>query len=498
MPARAKRAILGLLVLLWTASAAAEPLKFRVRWTPESPQSPVSGRLYVFLSQHANQPRFGPNWFHPEPFFGIDVQQFQPGTSQDVDQRADGFPAPLAQLRPGEYRIQAVLDHSFQQALPGNAPGNFYSTPIKASLAPDSTGTVELILNHEIQPEKFPESRWVQELIVPSERLSAYHHRPVVEGAAVVLPSSYFDQPERRYPVVFIISGFGGNYRKMAVDYVQGPAPPGTGEVEFIRVLLDGQCRWGHHEYANSATNGPRGDALVHEMIPELDRRYRTIADSGARFLSGHSSGGWSSLWLQVQYPETFGGVWSLAPDPVDFHDFQQVDLYANPPLSLYDDPQGRPRPIARVGAEPILWYRPFVAMDDVLKRGGQIRSFEAVFSPLGADGQPQRMFDRSSGRVDPTVADAWRSYDLCDLLQRGWPTLGPKLQGKLHIFAAERDTFYLEGAVRRLADALRRLGSDAEVKVVPGTDHMTLVSRELQREIRQAMSRAFLQTHPQ
>lgn len=499
MPTRVRTVLLGWLVALAAAApVSGEALKFRVRWEADAGQGPVNGRLYVFLSQTSLQPRLGPNWFRPEPFFGLDVQEFQPGSTRDLDEQADGFPGPLAQLKPGDYRIQAVLDHSFESASPGSAPGNFYSSTLRATLAPDSSGTLELVVKYVVPPAAFPRSRWVEELIVPSPRLSQFHQREVSQRAAVILPASYFDQPQRRYPVVFIISGFGGDYHRMAADYPQGAPPPGPGEVEFIRVLLDGQCRWGHHEYANSATNGPRGDALVEEMIPEIDRRWRTIAEPSARFLSGHSSGGWSSLWLQITYPDHFGGVWSLAPDPVDFRDFQQVDLYADPPQSLFDDSRGRPRPIARVGTEPILWYRPFVAMDDVLKRGGQIRSFEAVFSPLGSDGQPRPMFDRRSGRVNPEVAQAWRRYDLRQSLEASWPALGPKLQGKVHIFAAERDTFYLEGAVRLLADSLQKLGSDAEIQIVPDTDHMTLVSPQRQQEIRQAMSQAFLKTHPQ
>ncbi len=110
-------------------------------------------------------------------------------------------------------------------------------------------------------------------------------------------------------------------------------------EVEFIQVMLTGECKYGHHVYANSETNGPRGDALVKELIPYIDSQFRTIADTKARFVGGHSSGGWSSLWLQVSYPDVFGGVFSTSPDPVDFRDFQGTDLYAFPVQSVYTIP---------------------------------------------------------------------------------------------------------------------------------------------------------------
>jgi pimeloyl-ACP methyl ester carboxylesterase len=310
----------------------------------------------------------------------------------------------------------------------------------------------------------------------------------------VVLPAAYLRQPERRFPVIYSIPGFGGSHRE-ALRY---PTPPeaAAGEVDFIRVMLDGNCSWGHHVFADSATNGPRGEALVSELIPHIDATFRTVAAPTARFVTGHSSGGWSSLWLQVNYPDTFGGVWSTSPDPVDFRDYQQVNLYADPPQSLYTDEQGNRRPIARRGNVPVLWYDSFAKMDDVLGRGGQLRSFEAVFSPLDGQNLPRKLWDRTTGRIDPEVAQAWRKYDIRLQLEDNWQTLEPKLRGKLHVTSGALDTFYLEGAVDLLAASLSRLGSDAQVHIVPGKDHGNLLTPELYRQIRREMSDAFLRHH--
>ncbi|NUQ62247.1 MAG: hypothetical protein HUU20_07150 [Pirellulales bacterium] len=492
---RVNGCLLVLVCLIALRAAAAEPLRFRVRLDESVANQPITGRLYVFLSHRSAQPRFGPNWFQPEPFFGQDVAGFEPGKSHEIDDKADGFPAPLSRLRPGEYRVQAVLHHSFDVPQPGQAPGNFYSATATASLDPAASGAVDLVLDRVVEKATFPQSPSLEEFTLQSPLLSEYHGRDVVEPAAVVLPASYPREPDRRYPVVYVIPGFGGSHRDLARAYMNGPPPPGPGEGEFIRVLLSGQCRWGHHVFANSATNGPRGDALVREMVPAIDRKYRTVAATTARFVTGHSSGGWAALWLQVNYPDVFGGVWSLAPDPVDFRNFQEVDLYADPPLSLFRDPRGALRPIARRGPQPVLWYEPFVRMDDTLKYGGQIRSFEAVFSPLGPDRQPRKICDRATGRIDPEVAAAWQQYDINLLLKRNWPTLGPKLQGKLHITAAGMDTFYLEGAVKLLAATLRELGSDAQIQIVPGADHSSLLTPELNRRNRLEMSQAFLKS---
>ncbi len=176
-------------------------------------------------------------------------------------------------------------------------------------------------------------------------------------------------------------------------------------------------------------------------MIPHFDAHFRTIADPKARYVGGHSSGGWSSLWLQVQYPDTFGGCFSSSPDPVDFRDFQGTDLYATPPQSLYVDPQGSRRPLARNGDEVSIWYDRFAKMDYTLKRGGQLKSFEAVFSPLDAKGEPAEAWNWETGYVNPEVIQHWKKYDISLQLQEHWSTLKPKLQGKLHVIMGDKDS---------------------------------------------------------
>jgi hypothetical protein len=172
------------------------------------------------------------------------------------------------------------------------------------------------------------------------------------------------------------------------------------------------------------------------------------------------------------------------------------VDLYADPPLSLYVDDQGSRRPIARIRGEPALWYDDFTRMDDVLGRGGQLRSFEAVFSPVGDDGLPRKLYDRATGRVDPEVAHAWETYDIRLVLERNWPERSAKLAGKLHIATGSIDTFYLEGAVRLLGQKLQELGSDAEVEIVEGADHGSILTAERFAKMRRQMSESYLRHH--
>ena len=491
MPLAIRCALTAAAFVLAGAAQVRAAVEFEVTLDPAVAQHAVSGRLYVFLSQRPLiEPRDGVNWFAPEPLFGIDVKDFQPGTTRRVHDTADGFPDRLSKLAPGRYRAQALLGHNPDSISQSRAPGNAYSRVVDVEVSDGPVQKVALVLDQIVPPRTFPDVKWVKEVSISSQLLGRFFKREVLLQAAVTLPAGYDDHPEQRYPVIYEVTGFSGSYW----DALRQKSPPtaATGETDFIRVLLDAQCEWGHHVYADSATNGPRGLALVEELIPEIDRRFRTVAKPAGRFVAGHSSGGWSSLWLQISHPDFFGGVWSSSPDPVDFRDFQQVDLYAQPPLSLYFNDEGKPRPIARKGGIPVLFFPSFGKMDDALGRGGQLRSFEAVFSPLGPDGLPRKLWDRTTGRIDPQVARTWEKYDIRLQLERNWKTLEPQLRGKLHITVGSLDTFYLDGAVLRLADSLKRLGSDAEITIVPGADHGTILSADYFHRVRRQMTAAF------
>jgi hypothetical protein len=421
------------------------------------------------------------------------VKNFAPGQSRVLDAAAEGFPKTLSDLAPGTYRIQALYDQDFYYPNPAAGPGNVYSRTQTADLDPAKSGAVRIVLDQVVPDPEFADTQWVKFVQRPSRLLSEFHHREVIDRVAVVLPASYYKQPDRRYPVYYEVSGFGGSLSMMSARHLKEPVPAAEGDAEFIHVMLTGECKWGHHVYANSATNGPRGDALVQEMIPHIDATFRTVADSRARYVGGHSSGGWSSLWLQIAYPETFGGVWSTSPDPVDFRDFQQIDFYAKPPASVFVDELGRRRPLARRGNTPILMYDDFCKMDDVLGRGGQLRSFEAVFSPLAENGEPARLWDRSTGRVNPEIIEHWKKYDISLRLEQDWPQLKDQLAGKIHVTMGDLDTFYLEGATKLLGERLNALGSDAEIEIVPGKDHGTVLTPALRDSRQKQMTAAFL-----
>ena len=74
----------------------------------------------------------------------------------------------------------------------------------------------------------------------------------------------------------------------------------------------------------------------------------------------------------------------------------------------------------------------------------------------MGADGYPKPIWDKSTGKIDRDVAEYWKeNYDLRYILERDWATLGPKLAGKIHIYAGDMDNYYLNNAVYLMEDFL-------------------------------------------
>ncbi len=457
---------------------------------------PVSGRLLVLFSKKPTPaPMKGPNWFSPEPFFATDVTDLAPGQSMVVTDAADGYPAPLSQLTPGKYYVQAVLHRSFDFADHNNGPGNFYS-PVKqvvvGGAGSDGAVLAKLRLSSTIGALRYDQTAHAKVVSQRSNLLSEFHHRDVENRALVLLPPSYEREPDKRYPVYYEITGFGATIKDLQARY---PTSKIAAEgVEFIHVMLTGQCQWGHHVYADSATNGPRGESLVNELIPAIDRQFRTIGKPEARFLGGHSSGGWASLWLQVRYPEKFAGVWSTAPDPVDFRDWQGTNLYANR-ANVYRTADGIRKPLARGRGRTLLWYDNFTKMDDTLGRGGQIRSFEAVFSPLDGTGLPARCWDRRTGAVDPIIVEAWKKFDISLILNENWETLKEPLAGKIHVLMGTQDTFFLTRATELLAERLKELGSDARIEFIEGRNHFNLINPATLQRINSEMAKRYLQT---
>jgi hypothetical protein len=158
---------------------------------------------------------------------------------------------------------------------------------------------------------------------------------------------------------------------------------------------------------------------------------------------------------VQVKYPDDYNGCFAACPDPIDFRAFTVVNIYEDE-NAYYLDSEWKKTP--RVGRRNYLGHVSTMLEDSnhlELVLGTKTRSgqqwdiWEAVYSPVGDDGYPQRIWDKVTGEIDPEVAEFWRqNYDLSYIMQRDWETLGPKLEGKVHIYCGDMDNYYLNNAV--------------------------------------------------
>lgn len=457
-----------------------------------------SGRIIVFAKKLADPAKpdnsVGFDIFAPSAasIAAREVTDLAAGKVALVDGETDGFPGPFSTLAPGTYEVQAVLDRNHDYNYSGRSAGDLESKVATVSLP----GPIpRLTLDREI-PERSeakslewnaPSAKqadvavWAPRLKAidfQSPKLTAFRGTPTFIRGWVALPPGY--DGKKKFPTVYADGGFGSTRfsakAKAAMtmaDMARGKSPP------MIWVYLDHAAGTGTHEFADSANNGPWGTALASELIPALERQYRMDAKPSGRFLTGHSSGGWSSLWLQVRYPRIFGGSWPTSPDPSDFHDFLNVDLYA-PNANLYRDAAGSPYSLARDHGKPIITNEEFTRSEWVMGQyGGQMGSFEWVFSPRGVDGRPVPLVDRTTGRIDPQVAAYWRdNYDIANIINRDWAKLRPDLDGKIHLTVGAADTFYLDGPAHRLEAVMKALGAKTDFRYLPGKTHFDLYLR--------------------
>ncbi|MGI8772182.1 MAG: alpha/beta hydrolase [Acidobacteriaceae bacterium] len=466
---------------------------FHVQLAKSIPQ-PVSGRLLIFMKQGSGDKEVEAQEFHPEgtSVAAREIHDLAPGSSIEVDADEVAFPKPFATLPAGNYEAQAVLDVDHSYNYSGRSDKDWISPVITLSAwspaAPASAASEPTLVLDEHAPQNPRYAAFLkvladakpgvaerQEFVSPA--LTAFWGKPTKVAAWVILPPGYAQQPQTKYATAYWTHGFGGNLDYALFEGMMlrkrmeaGTMPP------MIWVMLDESVPQGTHEFADSVNNGPWGAALTTEFIPELEKKYRMDPRRDARFLNGHSSGGWATLQLEVNYPQVFGGTWSTSPDPSDFHDFTGPDLYA-PHANMYRKPDGSPWPIMRQNGKVLATFEQFSRLEQVLgPYGGQVASFEWVFSPKGPSGAPEPMFDRVTGDVNPQVATYWRDhYDLAHIVQQNWTQRGTDLKGRIHLFVGTADTFYLDGSAHDFEAVLKQLGGDPHFTYIPDRTHFDL-----------------------
>lgn len=501
---RCVRSAIGVVALI--APTVAPSQTFRLSFAPETHAGPVTGRAFVFISRtNREEPRLqsGPDR-SSEPFFGTDIAGLTPGQVVSIDRTSLGFPiASLSQLPAGDYYVQGLIlpytefhrkdGHTIWAHMDAGegqrfnaSPGSLVSEVQRMRIDPAKNEVVTIVLAKVLPPiAPAEDTPWVKHVHITSKLATAFWGHPMPLGAVVLLPRGYDADPSKRYPVVYTI----GHYRDAppfgftfaGCDKPESPEAraarlartkrePGcefqkawtSGQVpEMIAVFIQHTTPFYDDSYVlNSANNGPYGDAITTELIPELDRRFRTIAAPYARILTGGSTGGWDVLALQIHYPDVFGGAWGLYPDPLDFRNYQFGNIYADTNAYVNDDgswirrdiPSSRtPQGLTELTVREENQAELVIASHG--RSGGQWDGWQATWAPVGADGYPKPLWDKRTGHVDHTVAEYMRAhgYDLRDYLERNWRTVGPKLVGKLHIAVGDMDNYFLNLGVYRM-----------------------------------------------
>jgi len=429
------------ILLLTLATASAQ--QFKVSYSPAVFDSTFSGHVILYLSKTAKEPKNELD----EPCYGRVVTAVHPGDPVIFDQNAVFFPKPLSQLERGTYYVQAVWDRDLGGRSIGTGPGNLYSKTIQVNFGDDNTQLTTLICDQVVPQPVFVNSTYDRELKVYSKLLSKFNRRVVTVNAAVIIPKEYLTEPARKFPVVFNIAGFGGNYHHYSKENGDTSASSPMDTTACIKVYMDGDCPMGHSTYANSDNNGPWGDAIVKEFIPELEKEYRC---NGAILGKGHSSGGWAVLWLQTHYAKVFAGINASAPDFVDFRMCYRGNIYEHRPIKVM------PR------------------FEDVVYRGEQGHSFDAVYGLRGADGQPRGLHDYTTGRMNMDVLQHWQQYDISLYLRKNWHRLKKDLGDKIRISVGNEDTYGLQKPVHLMEEEMEKIGATIAFAYYPGT-HFTV-----------------------
>lgn len=490
------------------------PLTFSVSFTKEMAEQAQDGRLLLLLANNdKSEPRFQiGDGLNTQLVFGVDVEGMQPGQAITIDDSAFGFPIQsIGSIPAGDYYVQALINRYETFNLKSgktvklppdqgegqvwhSKPGNFYSKPIKVTLDPAKANTVEISMDQKVPPREEPkDTKYVKHIKIQSKMLTEFWGRPMYIGAHVLIPEGFDEHPEARYPLMVyhghFPSDFGGfstepppanmdttdysarfgiyGYNKLQKQEAYNFYKQWTSKnfPRFLAVEIQHANPYYDDSYAvNSANLGPYGDAIMYELIPEIEKQFRGIGQGWARFTYGGSTGGWEALAVQMFYPDEFNGCFAACPDPIDFRAYCLVDIYKQKNAYWYDsDFKKLPIPSHRNYLGQIQstnqesnYFE--LALGTKSRSGGQWDIWEAVYSPQGEDGYPKRIFDKLTGDIDPEVANYWKeNYDLRYILERDWAKLGPKLQGKIHIYCGDMDNYYLNNAVYLMEDFLKK-----------------------------------------
>ena len=502
---------------------------FKVLLPADLADAPLDGRLLLMLSTNTeNEPRFqiqdGPE---TQLAFGMNVENWEPGTTIDFRPDTPGYPLEsLADIPDGEYQVQVLL-HKYETFKRGDghtvklpmdrgegqqwnrAPGNLLNTPQAMRIAAGKQ--LEVAFDQAIEQITPPEDTdWIKHIKIRSDLLSEFWGRDMYLGAHVLLPKGWADHLEVKYPLAIMHGHFPadfGGWRTEPADTTEPCVYSSRFQLECYNRIVQQEAYdfyqlWNSDDFprvlaieiqhanpyyddsyaVNSENLGPYGDAITHELIPYIEEQFRGIGEGWSRILYGGSTGGWEALAAQVLYPDDYGTCYAACPDPIDFRAFCLTNIYEDKNAYYLDSDFKRTEVpahrdyLGNVNSTLKDMNQRELVLGTHSRSGQQWDIWEAVYSPVGDDGYPQRIWDKVTGEINPEVAAYWKdNYDLAYIMKRDWPTLGPKLKGKVHIYCGDMDNYYLNNAVYLAEDILEETTApyyDGEVDYGDRAEH--------------------------
>jgi hypothetical protein len=251
------------------------------------------------------------------------------------------------------------------------------------------------------------EDRVVDSQALTGNPLGDPHQRPLI----VQLPPAYDEEPERRFPVIYVLQGFSNQVvtwrnrrpfqrtplEELDIRFASGEAPP------VIVAYVDAWTALGGSQFVDSPGTGRYATYLCDEVVAFVDAEYRTLADARHRGLAGHSSGGYGATVNAMRRPDLFGGFISHAGDGL----FELCFLPAfGPAVKALRESYG--------GSYDAFWT-------DFRARSGRSRSDDwelievyamAACYSADPDGTVQLPFDLETGQLYPATWDRWLAHD--------------------------------------------------------------------------------------
>ena len=473
------------LILPLTAQSESNTFTARVSVSEElQNEVKTEGRLFLFFNPNSGvepRTRTWPMPWSKSHIFARNLSNLNAdGYTISPDPSWSGTPEwSLDDIPEGSYQVQVLWDQDREES--GiNAPGNLYS--MKQELTIHGDTRIEIVLDQKIEDRRVNAHELVRVVEMESEALSSWWEKPKHLKASLLLPAGY--EEGKAYPIRYNVAGYGGRYTRINRVtgneefmnwWTSGEAP------QVINVFLDGEGPFGDSYQMDSENSGPYGFALIHELIPHIESKYRGTDSPDTRFVDGCSTGAWVSLGLQLYYPATFNGCFSYSPDAVEFENYQLTNIYKDE--NVFVNEFGMDRPVMRdLSGEPLIGMKEFIRYENVLgasgtylNSGGQFSAHTALYSPKGENGLPKPLFDPETGVIDREVAEHWKKYDFKLYAKENWTELGPEIQGKIYVWMGDMDQFYLNPATRAFADFLETTEnpkSDAEIVFSPMEGH--------------------------